>query len=92
MSAPAKETLARLQTIFDRTFPAAGRVRIGSETTAADVEGWDSLSHALLIMGVEGEFGITLPTDRIYELDDVGELVTLIGQVRSSDPTRDEGR
>jgi acyl carrier protein len=76
------DTLPRLQAIFDRTFPAAGRVRIGPETTAADVEGWDSLSHALLIMGVEGEFGITLPADRVYELNDVGELVALIDRCR----------
>lgn len=92
MSVPPNDTLSRLQRIFDRTFPAAGRVRIGSETSAADVEGWDSLSHALLIMGVEGEFRITLPTDRVYELNDVGELVTLIDQVRSPTSTSGDSR
>lgn len=47
-------------------------------TTSADVNGWDSLSHAILIMNVEEEFGIDLPLDQIYALNDVGELADAI--------------
>ena len=47
-------------------------------TTSADVNGWDSLSHAILMMKVEDEFGIELPLDRVYSLKDVGELADAI--------------
>ncbi len=47
-------------------------------TSSADVDGWDSLSHSLFILGVEDEFGVDLPLDRTFELKDVGELVDLL--------------
>ncbi|MBF0176093.1 MAG: acyl carrier protein [Magnetococcales bacterium] len=47
---------------------------ITPETTAADVEGWDSLSHTLVIMAVERAFGIRfLASDTVFE--NVGEMV-----------------
>lgn len=49
-------------------------------TTAADVKGWDSLSHAMLVLNVEEEFGIDLPLDRTYGLSNVGELVDLVNE------------
>lgn len=48
------------------------------ETTAADVEGWDSLSHAILMMKVEEICKIELPVDRIYDLANVGELADIV--------------
>ncbi|MBF0153975.1 MAG: acyl carrier protein [Magnetococcales bacterium] len=47
---------------------------ITPETTAADVEGWDSLSHTLVVMAVEREFGIRFSVnDTVFE--NVGEMV-----------------
>jgi len=55
-------------------------VEIARDTVALDVDGWDSLSHTMLILAVEKQFGIRLPTDRVFELKDVGELVDLVAE------------
>jgi acyl carrier protein len=61
-----------------QTFPAANGSSIGSETTSADVEGWDSLSYSIFIMNVEQEFSIELPFERLYDLSDLGDLSELV--------------
>ncbi len=68
----------RLNEVIRETFPAAGTITVGDTTTSADVEGWDSLSYSILIMNVEEAFGVELPVERIYELENVGALGDLI--------------
>lgn len=68
----------RVRQVMVRTFRVSDATVIGPETSSADIEGWDSLSHSLLIMNVEEEFGVDLPFDRVYELQNVGELVDLL--------------
>ena len=48
------------------------------ELTAADVEGWDSLSHINLIVAVEKEFKIKLTTGEVRGLNNVGDFIALI--------------
>jgi len=55
---------------------------INRETTALDVDGWDSLSHTMLLLEVETHFKVRLPADRVYELANVGELVDLVAEVK----------
>lgn len=50
-----------------------------SDMTAADVEGWDSLSNLRLIMAVERSFGIKFSAAEVGGLKNVGELVGLVG-------------
>ena len=57
---------------------------IARETTALDVDGWDSLSHTMLLLEVETHFKVRLPPSRVYELADVGELVDLIAETKAS--------
>jgi acyl carrier protein len=59
-------------------------VVITRETTALDVDGWDSLSHTMLLLDIEKHFGLRLPADRVYDLADVGELVDLIAQTQGA--------
>lgn len=47
-------------------------------TTAADVEGWDSLSHVTLMFSIEQEFNIQFRGNEFAQLSDVGELLLLI--------------
>jgi len=72
-----EQVLAELQVLCRRVFrnPA---VELQRDTTAADVEGWDSLSHAALIVEVERQFGIRLALSEIMRLDTVGDLVDLV--------------
>lgn len=48
------------------------------ETTADDVEEWDSLSHVQLIVALEKGFGIKFTSREILSWDNVGDLVDCI--------------
>ena len=76
---PSENVLLRISDTMRSVFSIPPGYVVQRETTSADVAGWDSLSHAILIMKVEEEFGIDLPLDKIYALDNVGELADLIG-------------
>ncbi len=45
------------------------------ETTADDVEEWDSLSHVQLIVAIEKAFGIKFTSNEILSWNNVGELI-----------------
>jgi acyl carrier protein len=48
------------------------------DTSAKDIEGWDSLSHIRLIVAVERKFKIKFKNSEIESLQRVGDLVALI--------------
>ena len=45
------------------------------EMTANDVEGWDSLSHVLLILAIENRFKIKFNYKELLTLKNVGDLL-----------------
>lgn len=51
---------------------------IGDDTTAADVEGWDSLTNIRLILAVETAFSIRLSAAQVSALAQLGDLVSVI--------------
>jgi acyl carrier protein len=55
--------------------------RITRETTAEDVDGWDSITHSLLMLEVERQLGITLATEQMFDLENVGALVDSVAAV-----------
>lgn len=57
---------------------------IARTTVAEDVPGWDSLTHVYLILEMERRFGVKLPVDEVFLLENVGELVDLIAKHRSA--------
>jgi acyl carrier protein len=73
----SETTYQRLTTVFRRVFDDDG-IEIAPETTANDVEGWDSLSHANLIVAVEHQFAIRLAQREILALRNVGDLAAAI--------------
>jgi len=48
------------------------------ETTAEDVEGWDSLGHVRLVLAVSKAFGVKFSAAQIGALKNVGEFVEII--------------
>jgi acyl carrier protein len=48
------------------------------ETTANDIEEWDSLSHIRLIVAVERKFKVKFTNAEIEQLSRVGDLVALV--------------
>lgn len=54
-----KEIMAELEKIFAEALQEE-QVTLTDETTAADVEGWDSVSNMIIISEVEKHFGLKL--------------------------------
>ncbi len=48
------------------------------ETTAADIEGWDSQAHVNLIVAAEVRFGVRFRTAELESLHNVGQFAQLI--------------
>ena len=63
--------------VFRETFDDPDIV-LARETTAADIEGWDSVSNIQLLVAAEQVFGVKFLTGEIAGLADVGELFDLI--------------
>jgi acyl carrier protein len=53
---------------------------VTKQTTAEDVEDWDSLNHINIVLAIEKQFGIKVHTAEIEELRNVGELVELVAR------------
>jgi acyl carrier protein len=72
----ADEIMTRLEGVFEEVL---GRpVELRPETTAADVEGWDSVVHVMLILASEREFGVRFESAEIANASNVGEFVELV--------------
>ena len=71
-----QEVLERLQPLFSEVFEE--EVELTEETTAEDVEKWDSLSHLTMIYEVESEFGMKFKMKEILGMKNVGEMVDII--------------
>lgn len=67
----------RLQEIMRDVFDDPS-ITIRREMTAADVEGWDSLSHINLIVAIEKDFQLRFNLGEVKSLKNVGEMVDLL--------------
>ena len=53
-------------------------ITLTPETTAADVENWDSLNNIRLMAQIESEFEMRFTTFELTGLKNVGELVAIL--------------
>jgi acyl carrier protein len=67
-------TLEKINGIFCTVFDNE-ELDVGPETTANDVDGWDSISHVNLILAVELGFKVRFTPDEIMGFRNVGDLV-----------------
>ena len=51
---------------------------LSPETTADDVDGWDSLTHIRLVLAVSKAFNVKFSASEIGNLKNVGEFAALI--------------
>lgn len=73
-SLPTDDVPVTVAATFRRLFPHyAGPVTRG--LTAAQVPGWDSLSHAELILSLEDALGVQIDPARAFDYPDLGALV-----------------
>lgn len=71
------DTITKLNGIFCQVFDDDA-IEIARDTTADDIDGWDSLSHMNLIVAVEMGFNIRFNAKDVRALKDVGDLIDII--------------
>jgi acyl carrier protein len=75
------QILEALSGVFEQVL---GRpVALREDTTGADVDGWDSVAHVMLILASEREFGVRFESAEIANAANVGEFVSLIESKRA---------
>ncbi len=72
-----------IQEIARRVFQDESLV-LTNETTAEDVEKWDSLNHINFIVAVEKAFGVKFKNAEIARLEDIGGLKKLVAKYRKA--------
>ena len=66
-----------LQEVFAATL-GIDAVAINRDTTATDVNGWDSVAHVLLITAVEKKFSLRFKSREIAGFNSVGNMLDAI--------------
>lgn len=73
------EILTKVQEIFREELELDDLI-LSDETTADDVEEWDSLSHVQLVAAMEEAFGIEFKSREILSWENIGDLIDSIGK------------
>ena len=69
-----KQILIKLQNIFRVIFDDDS-IKLNSNTTAEDIEEWDSLNQIRIILACEKEFSVKLNPREINDFVNIGEMV-----------------
>lgn len=72
-----EEVFARLNEVFRDVFDDED-ITVTDETTADDIEEWDSLEHINLLAAVEQEFGMKFTMGQVVSMKNVGEMADII--------------
>ena len=74
-----EEIFTELNEVFRDVFDDES-ISVNDETTASDVDGWDSHMHISLIDAVEEAFDIRFDMKTVVKMKNVGEMVDVIEQ------------
>ena len=72
-----EDIYADLNEVFRDVFDDDSIV-ITADTTADDIEDWDSIEHITLIGAVEDEFGMKFKMGEVSGMNNVGEMMKII--------------
>ena len=72
------EIFEKLNVIFEDVLDLEGEAHLSDETSANDIEEWDSLSHIQLIVAIEKAFKLKFTSSEIMKWQNVGEMVDTI--------------
>ena len=75
------DILERVNKVFQIVFNDEN-LTVTEKTCADDIEGWDSLQHINILAMLEKEFGIEFDIDQIVFLENVGDMVKIIGRMK----------
>lgn len=71
-----EEVLQKLTRIVIDTLGLEESFRLEPSMTAADVDGWDSLTNVQIIVAIEKSFGVRFSTGEVASMKSVAELVS----------------
>lgn len=72
-----EEIYSKLNEVFQDVFDDED-ITVNENTTADDIEDWDSLEHINLIVAVEKKFGIKFNMGEVNKFKNVGEMAEAI--------------
>ncbi len=72
-----EEVFERLNEIFRDVFDDES-ITVEEETTADDIDDWDSLEHINLVNAIEDGFDMKFDMGQIVTMKNVGEMVNII--------------
>ena len=72
-----EEVFAKVDEVFQDVFDDES-IHVNEETTADDIEDWDSLEHINLVVAVENAFGMKFTMGEVTGMKNVGEMVDII--------------
>ena len=72
-----EEVFERLNKVFQDVFDD-DTIEVHDETTADDIDEWDSFEHINLVVAVEDEFSFKIPMGKVVTMKNVGEMVDII--------------
>ena len=71
------EILAQLTALMQDVFDEPG-IKVGMETTAKDIDEWNSISHIQLVVEIERHYKIKFKSLEIQSWQNVGDIVKSI--------------
>ena len=77
MKSKRDEIRSVLNELFRETFDDDS-IEISDETTAEDIDQWDSLMHITLVVAMEKQFGFQLNAEEVGQLKNVGEMLDIL--------------
>jgi acyl carrier protein len=77
-----EDTLKKIQTAFNAAFGVAPD-SVTIDTTPRDIPAWDSMGHVSLISSLEQTFGLNFDVDEVMEMENVRQIVKIIGARRA---------
>ena len=72
-------TLEMLQPVFSQVFDDE-TITLARETTADDIDSWDSLTHMNLVIALELRFKVKFALGELQRLKNVGDMLDLINR------------
>ena len=77
------EILTQVNGVFKKVFKHTN-ISVDMDTTAGDVQGWDSLNHTVMIVEVEKHFNMKFKLREVLGFSNVGDMVRLIHTRKNS--------
>jgi acyl carrier protein len=74
-----EEVLEKLNEVFRDVFDNE-KIVVNENTTADDIDEWDSLEHIRLVDAVEAEFNMNFSMKEVSSMKNVGEMAEIVAQ------------